>query len=57
VLCDFFKHAPLHMSRYLNETMKLCETFLSDSNDCVKRNVAYLVGLVCESCCAHANIF
>lgn len=45
------------MSKYLNEIMVLCDVFLKDSNDCVKRNTAFLIGLVCEACKEHANMF
>merc|ERR1712096_74252 len=57
VLCDFFNNAPIHMSKYLNESLKLCEVFLKDTNDCVKRNTAFLLGLICESCKDRAQEF
>jgi len=45
------------MSRYLNESLALCEMFLKDSNECVKRNTAFLLALLCEACPAQANLF
>lgn len=30
---------------------------MADSNDCVKRNTAFLIGLICEACKDHANDF
>lgn len=56
VLCDFFKYAPQFMSKYLNETMGVCKLFMQ-SNDCVKRNTAFLIGLICDACKDHAHMF
>lgn len=37
--------------------MLLCKSFMGDGNDCVKRNTAFLIGLICDACKEHANIF
>lgn len=45
------------MSRYLREIMAMSEMFLNDSNDCLKRNTAFLLGLIAESCKDQAKDF
>jgi len=38
------------MSKYYQDTIVLAKSFLKDTNECVKRNTSFLLGLVGEYC-------